>query len=185
MRCVIWRASYPKSDGAWFRMRWRSDRRTSGSLRRVIRVLLRIGQVGWKRRMLLAEAAACLLIARLALIFIPFARLARSFGAFEPPAQAAPRAHVANAPEQARLAAEIGWAVTQAARYVPANAACLPQAMAARSMLKRRGVPSVVHFGAAKGQDRSFETHAWLDAAGVEVTGYRTAKNFAEIACFL
>jgi hypothetical protein len=27
--------------------------------------------------------------------------------------------------------------------------------------------------------------HAWLDAAGVEVTGYPVAKTFAEIACFL
>jgi hypothetical protein len=26
---------------------------------------------------------------------------------------------------------------------------------------------------------------AWLDAGGVEVTGYPVAKNFAEIACFV
>jgi hypothetical protein len=29
---------------------------------------------------------------------------------------------------------------------------CLPQAMAARVMLERRGVSSVLHFGAARGQ---------------------------------
>jgi hypothetical protein len=52
-------------------------------------------------------------------------------------------------------------------------------------MLKRRGVASVMHFGAAKGEMKPLDAHAWLDAAGVEVTGYPVAKNFAEIACFV
>jgi hypothetical protein len=30
-----------------------------------------------------------------------------------------------------------------------------------------------------------FYTHAWLDAAGVEVTGYPVAHDFTEIACFV
>jgi hypothetical protein len=47
------------------------------------------------------------------------------------------------------VAREIGWAVTTGARHVPFRAVCLPQALAARMMLKRRRVPSVIHFGAA------------------------------------
>ena len=70
-------------------------------------------------------------------------------------------------------------------RYVPFKAVCLPQAMAARIMLGRRGVASVLHFGAAKGKDRPIDAHAWLDAAGVEVTGYPVAAQFAEVACFV
>ena len=75
--------------------------------------------------------------------------------------------------------------MTRSARYVPFKAVCLPQAMAARVMLKRRGVPSVMHFGAARGDDKPLDAHAWLDAAGVEVTGYPVADKFAEIACFV
>ena len=129
---------------------------------------------------------ACLFAARLALIFIPFPRLARRLGAFAPPAD--PRiaqAGATTAPDQARLAQDIGWAVTRAARYVPFKAVCLPQAMAAQAMLNRRGIKSVMHFGAAKGTDKPLDAHAWLDAAGVEVTGYPVAENFAEIACFV
>jgi|HubBroStandDraft_4_1064222.scaffolds.fasta_scaffold462137_1 hypothetical protein len=37
--------------------------------------------------------------------------------------------------------------------------------------------------GAAKGTDKPLDAHAWLDAAGVKVTGYPKAENFAEIAC--
>ena len=155
-------------------------------LRLIRRLLLRARQVDSRRRALLAEAVACLLAARLALIFIPFPRLAQRLGTFVPPSD--PRvAQAANAvpQDQTQLAEEIGWAVTRAARYVPFKAVCLPQAMAARVMLKRRGVKSVMHFGAAKGAEKPLDAHAWLDAAGVEVTGYPVAKNFAEIACFV
>jgi hypothetical protein len=93
-------------------------------------------------------------------------------------------------PPRPLVAEEVGWAVTRAARHVPFNAVCLPQAMAARIMLKRRGVDSVLHFGARIGQDKigrdkPIDAHAWLDAAGVEVTGYPVANTFAEIACFV
>lgn len=154
-------------------------------LRLIRRLLLRFKQIDSSRRALLVEAVAYLLAARLALIFIPFPRLARRLGTFVPPTD--PRtaqAHGGATPDQTRLAEAIGWAVTRAARYLPFKAVCLPQAMAARVMLKRRGIGSVMHFGAAKGEDK-LDAHAWLDAGGVEVTGYPVAGHFAEIACFV
>ncbi len=75
--------------------------------------------------------------------------------------------------------------MTRSARYLPFKAVCLPQAMAAQAMLRRRGVTSVMHFGAARGEEKPLDAHAWLDAAGVEVTGYPVAERFAEIACFV
>jgi hypothetical protein len=155
-------------------------------LRLIRRLLLRFRQVDNRRRALLAEAVVGLLVARLALIFIPFPRLARRLGTFVPPNDARVAAvRTATTPDEAQRAEEIGWAVTRAARYVPFKAVCLPQAMAARVMLERRSVKSVMHFGAAKGQDKPLDAHAWLDAAGVEVTGYPVAAQFAEIGCFV
>lgn len=155
-------------------------------LRLIRRLLLRFAQVGPRCRLLVVEAVAWLLLARLALIFVPFPRLARRLGTFVPPSNTrALQARDRISQEQAEFAEDISWAVTRAARYVPFKAVCLPQAMAARIMLKRRGVASVLHFGAGKGQDKPLDAHAWLDAAGVEVTGYPIAKNFAEIGCFV
>jgi hypothetical protein len=155
-------------------------------LRLIRRLLHRFAQVGNKRRWLLAEAALSLLAARLSLICVSFSRLARRVGTLVPPtddriakANAVPRA------EQTFLAYEVSWAVTRAARYMPFKAVCLQQAMAARSMLRRRGVPSVLHFGAARGETKPLDAHAWLDAAGVEVTGYPVEERLAEIACFM
>jgi hypothetical protein len=154
--------------------------------RLIRRPLRRFAQVGNRRRTLVVEAVAWLLLARMALIFIPFPRLARRLGAFVAPSDArALQARSKGSREQIELAEEVGWAVTRSARYIPFKAVCLPQAMAARIMLKRRGVSSALHFGAGRGQDKPLDAHAWLDAAGVEVTGYPVAKGFAEIGCFV
>jgi len=155
-------------------------------LRRMARKLRRFGQIGWRRRWLLVEAAVWLLLARIALLAIPFPALARRLGAFVPPTDE--RVTLAGrdaSAHDAQLAEEISWATVCAARQVPFRAVCLPQAMAARIMLRRRGVASVLHFGAARGRDKPIDAHAWLDAAGVEVTGYPVAAQFAEVACFV
>lgn len=155
-------------------------------LRLTRRLLVRVGEIDNRRRLLLVEAAGWLLLARLALLLVPFPHLARYLGAFVPPEAArAAQARWPRSPDLVALAEDVGWAVTRAARYLPFKAVCLPQAMAARVMLKRRGVASVMHFGAAKGENKPLDAHAWLDAAGVEVTGYPVAKQFAEIACFV
>jgi len=155
-------------------------------LRFLPKPLRRFVRVSPRRRLLVVEAVLHLLAARLALIAIPFPRLAGWLGSFVPPND--PRVlqrRAAASPGAAALAAEIGWAVTRSARWVPFKAVCLPQAMAAQAMLRRRGVASIMHFGAGKGTDKPLDAHAWLEAEGVEVTGYPVAPHLAELACFV
>ncbi|HUC62896.1 MAG TPA: lasso peptide biosynthesis B2 protein [Alphaproteobacteria bacterium] len=155
----------------------------SRSIRRPLR---RFAEVDGRRRMLVAEAVACLLAARLALILVPFPRLAGRLGTFVAPSDPRAARDAAGAtPGQALLARDVGWAVTRSARWVPFKAVCLPQAMAAQFMLRRRGIASVMRFGARRGTEKPLDAHAWLDAAGVELTGYPVAPDIAEIACFV
>ena len=133
-------------------------------------------------RALLAEAVAYLLYARLALLVIPFPRLAQRFGRFTAPSLAVARD--AATPAMAAVARTVGRAIRRSARRVPFEAVCLPQAIAAQAMLRRRGVPSVMHFGVNANPGQAFEAHAWLDAAGVEVSGYPLGQH-TEIACFV
>jgi len=148
--------------------------------------LQRFAEIGARRRGLLVEAAFWLLVARVALLVIPFPRLAARIGDFVAPSDdRVTTALQRGSADDAQVAAEIGWATVAAARHVPFKAVCLPQAMAARIMLRHRGVASVLHFGAAKGKEKPIDAHAWLDAAGVEVTGYPVAAHFAEVACFV
>ena len=145
--------------------------------------LWRFINIGPKRQLLLIEAVISLAVARAALMFVPFPRLARRMGRFVPPADA--KATTVILPEHVSAAREVRWAVFHATHHVPFKAVCLPRAMAARVMLNRRSVPSVLHFGATKGTEKPLNAHAWLDAAGVEVTGYPLGQEFIEVACFI
>lgn len=146
--------------------------------------LSRLRRLDRRRRALLLEAVVWLGMARLLLLVVPFPRIARRLGRFLPPEEGRHQAFpVSPPPEQADLAGAVGWAVSRAARHMPFQAVCLPQAMAAKVMLGRRGVPSVLSFGLTKTL-KGVESHAWLAAAGVEVTGYPVRHDFTEIGCF-
>jgi len=142
--------------------------------------------MGPRRQLLVAEASMSMAAARVALAIYPFRKVSKNFGAFVPPTD--PRvlaASVLAAEEEARTAKAVGWAIKTAAPWMPFRAVCLQQAMAAHAMLKRRGIASAMHFGAGKGADKPIDAHAWLDAAGVKVTGYPIASNLSEIGCFV
>lgn len=146
----------------------------------------RLRMVDWRERALLLEASAQLIAARLRIRILPFKAIARDLGTFVPPGDPRISACRADAPEaQHRTARQIGWAVTRAAAHVPFEAVCLPQAMAAHAMLKRRGIDSAVHFGARRSTDKPIDAHAWLDAAGVEVTGYPVVEGMSELGAFV
>ncbi|MES2497951.1 MAG: lasso peptide biosynthesis B2 protein [Pseudomonadota bacterium] len=150
------------------------------------RKLATLRHMGQRRRALLVEALMWLAAARLALLVFPFRRVARRLGeATAPHADGAAAAGVGGQ-QDAVLAQDIGWAVGRMAAHVPFKAVCLQQAIAARMMLRRRGIGSALHFGVAKGESpaKALEAHAWLDAAGTPVTGYPVAPRFIEIACF-
>lgn len=149
----------------------------------VRRTLARLHRMGGARRLLVLEAAAFLLFARLWLLLAPFRHVAPRLGK----AQAAGETLEHSTAADADLARAIGWAVSRTARHVPFKAVCLQQAVAARLMLGRRGVCSVLSLGVATPEwgDVPMLAHAWLDAEGVKVTGYPVPPNVTKVACFV
>jgi hypothetical protein len=67
-------------------------------------------------------------------------------------------------------AERIGWAVQRAAGFVP-RATCLPQALAAQSLLARSGHRSRLHIGVAKDGGGRLRAHAWVQYRDRIVTG--------------
>jgi hypothetical protein len=139
------------------------------------------------RRRMMIEAVLWLTVARIATWFVPFRKIAPTMGTVMTPAQGAARmAGEPGSPDAAKVAKDIGWVVRRTADYVPFEAVCLQQALAGYWMLRRRGVVSCLHLGVvpqtALGK---MKAHAWLDAAGVKVTGYPFDDDYTEIACFV
>ncbi len=136
-----------------------------------------------RHRALIFEATIFLLLAQLWLMIAPFRVVARRLGE----ARSADQAPECPKGSSAGLAREIGWAVRLAAAHVPFRAVCLQQGVAAKLMLRRRGVRSILSLGvAAPGLEQEpLLGHAWLDAEGVRVTGYPIPPNCRKVACFV
>jgi hypothetical protein len=75
-------------------------------------------------------------------------------------------------------------AITTAARNVPWNAVCLPQAMAAQAMLARRGCGSSLRLGAGFDAEGKLVAHAWLVVGSTVVVGAAGMAGVTPLARF-
>lgn len=133
-----------------------------------------------ERRALLLEACFWLTIARLAILLLPFPRIARYLGELRSPSDS-----TNDSSQEQSIAREVSWAIDRGAQAFPFKLVCLPRALAGWQMLHRRRISGQVHFGASRNPTSpALRTHAWLDASGVEVTGYPEAHDCVEVGYF-
>lgn len=142
---------------------------------RTRRALSKFRALGWRDRLLLAEAVVWLALARVAL-FVPFRWLAPRLGeATESPIED----HAEGA-----LGARVAWAVAAASRHTPWTTRCLAEAVAAKAMLRLRGVPTTLYLGTGKDERGEFSAHAWLRCGTSYVTGASSKDSYTVIAKF-
>lgn len=110
---------------------------------------------------MLAEAFVVLTASRLALWCLPYRRVsnwavARRAGA---------------SVESREVAERVGLAIARASRWTPWRCTCLVQALAAQWMLSRRMSEARLRIGVTREDKTELEAHAWVESAGVLVTG--------------
>jgi hypothetical protein len=123
-------------------------------------------------RLLVIEAAVMLGVARLIVLTLPFRFIAAGSRRW-------PDTGTGDAAFNERLCR----AITIAARNVPWNAVCLPQAIAAKAMLARRGRGSALHLGATF-DGGEISAHAWLTVGGAVVIGAAGMSGMSPLARF-
>jgi hypothetical protein len=128
-----------------------------------------------ERRDLLEAVALCTL-AGLLIRVLAFRRLAPRLGRHMAVSPAAPDA--ASIEEVAR----IRWAIAAAGQHLPWRPVCLPRAVAAHWMLRRRGIPSTLYLGADPA--RGYDAHAWVRTGATIVTGGPREDRFTVVASF-
>lgn len=125
------------------------------------------------RRLYLREAGIMLVLARLAVRFIPSARLFAWAGR--------PIRHIRRfSGDEAQW---IAWAVGQRGSARDTNALCLPRALAAHAMLRRRGIQNRLCLGVARTGD-VIAAHAWIEIGGQAIVGGEEARGFTRLAAF-
>jgi hypothetical protein len=82
------------------------------------------------------------------------------------------------------VAKRVRWAIIACAGRVPWRANCFEQGLAAQFMLRRRGVPSVLYYGAAPDDRRGLSAHVWVREGDFDVIGGEIASRYAILAIF-
>jgi hypothetical protein len=139
---------------------------------------MRAARLPGARKWLLGEALIALLIARAAMAFVPFRRIASWLGT---PGVESP---VTATADETSTAQEVGWAVGTVAHRVPWDSRCFAQALAATWMLRRRGLEGTVSFGASQSGSAGFDAHAWLRFGPCMVTGGPGHERFKAFTTF-
>ena len=75
-------------------------------------------------------------------------------------------------PDQLGTVRRVRLAIARALRNVPGSPNCLPQALAARRMLRRRGIASQLYLGTERDGTGIPRFHAWLKVGEEWVTGH-------------
>ena len=136
----------------------------------------------WLERALFFETYLRLGLARAAVLTLPFTRLSRHWGIPYFEQLRSPHDDV----EQLFLR-RLTWAIRTASRYTPWKSNCLAQAMAAKTMLRRRGHTSTLYLGMttpSSHPEGKVEAHAWLRCGDTWICGLRASRGFTVVAAF-
>jgi hypothetical protein len=121
-----------------------------------------------------AEAALALLLAWLLVLLLPVKRLLALAGRIGDGTDSARDRSLV--PEPRRLEGMIG----RLARWIP-RCRCLPRALAAQLVWRRRGYRTRLRLGVRQGTD-GFEAHAWLERDGTQVFGMTGGEPYVRFA---
>jgi len=118
-----------------------------------------------------AEAFFFILFARLALSIIPFHHLATfmSLPTGKPELGGQKRREVRQ---------EVKLSIFGAWRRMRFHNTCLHRALAAQAMLRRRGISTVLYYGAKTLTDRGLTGHVWLQDGSECIVGEQVAKGY-------
>jgi hypothetical protein len=130
--------------------------------------LLRLRVPAPADRRLLVEALGLIVAVRAGLRLLPFTAVRRCVSLW-----AGLTARAGCAPGR------IVWAVGAVGSRIPGTT-CLVEALAADSMLRRRGHASALKVGVRRGAGLSIDAHAWVECCGTVVIG--TTPELAEYA---
>lgn len=129
-------------------------------------------QFDYEQKRIWFKAAICLILIKLGLHLIPFEQFRKIFKWFAESSQ--------KKSLKTENVATVCWAVSSAAFHLPFSLLCLPQALAAKYLLRHER-DLKVHIGVLINEKGDLEAHAWVECKHEVVLGYIPDKNFQPI----
>lgn len=118
------------------------------------------------------EAGAVLAVASVAIRCLPFPRLLAAAGW---------RGRGGRPDDAAATARRIRWATDRVADVAPWRAVCFQRGLAAHWMLRRRGIPSFLHYGIDGRAPGGMSAHVWVTLDGEALLGGADAARHARV----
>lgn len=133
----------------------------------------------WTEKSMVFEALLWLGLMRLAVLTLPFIRVSALLGQAGASSSATPLpGHTAQA------AIRVAHAIRRIQPFTPWDSNCLAQALTARRMLVRRGIPCTTYLGAAIEGQKGIIAHAWLRCGPWILTGGQGHERYKVVATF-
>ena len=126
------------------------------------------------------EAIFFLTLAKISILLIPFKFLSNFLGE----ENGDPKTFLSLREQDA--VSLIGLSINYAANNLPWKSVCLPRAMAAKVMLRRRRIESTLFLGLSKNKEsKILSAHAWIKAGDQIVTGKNGIQDKTIITSFV
>jgi len=133
----------------------------------------RLLSLGWSDRWLLVEAASVVTAASIAIRLLPF-RLICKIAEREVNSRGGASEEIAR----------VRWAVEAVSRRLPWKTVCFQKGLAVHTMLRSRGVETILHYGIRQEAGRDLAAHVWVTAGGTAIIGGEEAKGFTCLATY-
>lgn len=137
---------------------------------------IRLARLSLANKRLVAEALVAVATASIAIRLASFRSVVEKAGAVGPAS--------GDREQDRREAFRCSWAVERVAGLVPWRTVCFQKGLALHRMLRRRGVPSILHYGVGKQPEKGLAAHVWVSVDGWIVMGGDVAHEFRELASF-
>lgn len=129
-------------------------------------------------QLLLIRVLVLLGIGRLAVLCLPFKKIAKWMGE----AQQETIRH--ELPEHREFIHRVYWAIRGVQKYTFWESNCFAQALCAHWILKKRKLPHTIYFGVKKDQEEALKAHAWLRVGTDLLTGGNGHKHYTVVGTF-
>jgi hypothetical protein len=134
-------------------------------------ILRRLHRLSGRELADFVEAACALTFAAAAIRLLPFRTVVRMMNVRRRPSGTA------------EAAGEVRLAIRRASRRLPWKIVCFPEGLAAHWMLRRRGAPSLVHYGVRQSNE-GLTAHVWVSLGDEVVVGEETTDAHTCVAVF-
>jgi hypothetical protein len=127
---------------------------------------------------LVGETLAALAVASIAVRAVPFRKIAGAA------ARGTPSPRVPDPKRYGDEIKQVRWAVEAVSSRVPWRTVCFQKGLAAHFLLKRRGVPTRMHYGIDNRREEGLRAHVWVTSVAGPVIGTEVADEYVCVATF-